>query len=65
MNANESTYLDVCLDLDPKLLQVLNNGAVDGTAQIGMLISYGTGPVPDLIVHVLLRGVEHTPHCAG
>lgn len=47
------TYLDMGLDLHTKLLQVLNNGTVNRTAKVGMLISNSPRFIPDLVVYIL------------
>lgn len=45
--------LDVSLDLGTKLLEVLNDGALNGLGEIGMVVSNDTGLVTDSVVDVL------------
>lgn len=46
-------YLDVGFDLDAELLEVLYDGAVDRTAEVGVLVSDDTSLVADGVVYVL------------
>ncbi len=43
------------LDFHTELLQMLDNGTIDGTAKIGVLISNSSRFVADLIEYVLTR----------
>ncbi len=47
------THLYMSLNLCPKLLQVLNNGAVDGPSKIRMLVCDDTRLVANAIVDIL------------
>jgi len=47
------THLDVSLNLRSQLLEVLDDGAVDGPAKIGVLIGDDARLVTDTIVDVL------------
>lgn len=40
-------------NLYTQFLQMLHNGAIDGTAEIRVLISNGTRLVTDVVVHIL------------
>ncbi len=48
-------YLDVRLDLDAKLLEMLNDGAINRSSQVSVLVSNGTSPVTNLIIDILQR----------
>ena len=47
-------HLDVRLNLRPQLLQVLHDGAVNGTAQVRVLVGNRTRLVADAIEYVLI-----------
>lgn len=47
------TDLDVCLDLQPKLLQVLDNRTVNRSTQVGMVVRHNTGLIADAVVYIL------------
>lgn len=54
MNARiELAYLDMGFDFHTKLLQMLDDRTINGTAKIGMLISNSSRFVADLIEYVL------------
>lgn len=40
-------------NLGPQLLKVLDDGTVDGASEVGVLISYDTGLVSNLIENIL------------
>lgn len=46
-------YLDVCFNFDAKLLKMLNDGTIDRTTEVGMLVSDNTGLVSNSVVYVL------------
>jgi hypothetical protein len=46
------------LDLCSNLVQMLNDGAVDGTSQIGMFICNNSRFVSDSIIDILRSGVK-------
>ena len=51
-------YLYVRFNFSMKFLQVLNDGAVDGSTQICMLVGDGTRFVANAIVYILVRYVR-------
>lgn len=53
MRGDTPTHLDVSLNLRSQLLEVLDDGAVDGPAKIGVLIGDDARLVTDTIVDVL------------
>ena len=53
MKKEKETYLDVRLDLSAEFLEVLNDGRVDGAAEVGVLVCNATRFVSDVVVYVL------------
>lgn len=49
----QQTDLDVRLDLDAEFLEVLDDGAVDRAAEVGVLVGDDARLVADGVVHVL------------
>ena len=53
MKKEKETYLDVRLDLSAELLEVLDDGRVDGAAEVGVLVGDDARLVPNTVEHVL------------
>lgn len=50
----KTTHLDMSLDFSTKLLQMLNDRAIDRTSQVGMLVRNDAGLVANVVVYVLV-----------
>ena len=58
----KGAHLDVRLDLRAEFLEVLDDGRVDGAAEVGVLVGDDARLVPNTIEHVLNQPLLDTTH---